>query len=551
MSANKNLFYNLYSKSNNVITAGYTCNSAIDESDTSFDITVNANGKSAGVITDSNGKSIANIDLSEIHVSDITQYTTETRILQPHSCYVLQGQEYGIARAEYYYIIPKHVKETDGYEYYINCDFDIIYDNFSPFKLHVHIDADGYNSITKLINDQLKKNNVLISTNLCELHDNVDKMTHQYLHFISQKEGYFYYINNLRIDINFQSEKFPNSPFKKGISGAKTYIYKLIEDHKPIINNDDDQETYNIDCELYSWILYNYDDAVDEINQFNEMIRCLHEAINNPDEEDYWIEQANIAIQNTVYDNDLFNKYDISNIEKIRDIISDIKNKLSELSEYYKEFYWLREDKHLRIPLMKYPNGAFRGIVLVPDWPINTDDYEYASLWINHIKSFVKLYQLVSKIKNEYVLKNVGVLSSATLVKEENSFRKQNSDFNIATTENAITSLPNGFIEETQEQQEVNDIDTDYLDPYRPNADIADDLLWMGNTYYSRKDDIIGLFRYMQYVNDNNLWDKAGDGYMIIGKEDDPQSQTMNLPTSLLVYNPNDVPIRIRYMIFS
>jgi len=73
----------------------------------------------------------------------------------------------------------------------------------------------------------------------------------------------------------------------------------------------------------------------------------------------------------------------------------------------------------------------------------------------------------------------------------------------------------------------------------------------MGNTYYSKKDDIIGLFRYMQYVNDNMLWDKVGNSYMIIGKDDDPQSNTMNLPTSMLVYNPNDVPIRIKYLIFS
>lgn len=38
---------------------------------------------------------------------------------------------------------------------------------------------------------------------------------------------------------------------------------------------------------------------------------------------------------------------------------------------------------------------------------------------------------------------------------------------------------------------------------------------------------------------------------MIIGKDDDPQSHDLNLPTSLLVYNPNPDPIRIKYLIFS
>ena len=81
MSTNKNLFYNLYSTSNNVVKAGYTCTSVIDENDTSFDITTNINGGSAGTITDSNGNTLASIDLSDLHISGITQYNSETRIL--------------------------------------------------------------------------------------------------------------------------------------------------------------------------------------------------------------------------------------------------------------------------------------------------------------------------------------------------------------------------------------------------------------------------------------------------------------------------------------
>lgn len=552
MSSNKNLFYSLYSKSNNVVSAGYTCNSAIDEEDTSFDITVNSTGSAAGSITDSNGNPIANIDLTNIHVPGLTQYNSETRILQPHSCYVLQGQEYGFARAEYYYVIPKHVKETEGYEYYLNCDFDIVYDNFAPKKFHIHTEADGHTSFVKQINEQLKKYNILISTDLIEQFDDFDKQTHQYLRFISQKEGYFYYINNLRIDINFQSEDYPYSPFKKSITGLKQYMYDLIDKYHPVPNGEEyNPTTYNINCDLYSWLIYNYEDAVKDLDSFDKMIEYLHNAINATTEEEemYWLTKANIAIQNTVYDADLFNEYDINNIEAIKNIINDIKLKFKDLDEYYKDFYWLKEDKHLRIPLMKYPNGAFRGIILVPDWPTNTDDYEYSSLWINHIKSKVKLYQLTKE--KQYMPKIVGVLSNATLIKEENDFREQNPEFGSASVESSISSLPNGWNEETEEQKAVNDIDTDYLDPYRPNIDVVDDLAWMGNTYYSKKNDIIGLFRYMQYVNDNMLWDKVGNAYMIIGKDDDPQSNTMNLPTSMLVYNPNDVPIRIKYLIFS
>ena len=64
---NKNLFYQLYSKNNNVANSGYACTSTINEKDTSFDIS-----DSEGQITDSNGNILASIDLSTIHAAGIT-----------------------------------------------------------------------------------------------------------------------------------------------------------------------------------------------------------------------------------------------------------------------------------------------------------------------------------------------------------------------------------------------------------------------------------------------------------------------------------------------
>ena len=55
----------------------------------------------------------------------------------------------------------------------------------------------------------------------------------------------------------------------------------------------------------------------------------------------------------------------------------------------------------------------------------------------------------------------------------------------------------------------------------------------------------------MEYLSNNDIWIRCGGTYMIIGKDDNFQLKTKNLLQSLLVYNPNDVPIRIKYIVFS
>ena len=50
---------------------------------------------------------------------------------------------------------------------------------------------------------------------------------------------------------------------------------------------------------------------------------------------------------------------------------------------------------------------------------------------------------------------------------------------------------------------------------------IYEDTVYMGQNCYAHKKDVIGIFRYMQYVNDNNLWNKIGQLYITIGNNDD------------------------------
>lgn len=73
----------------------------------------------------------------------------------------------------------------------------------------------------------------------------------------------------------------------------------------------------------------------------------------------------------------------------------------------------------------------------------------------------------------------------------------------------------------------------------------------MGRFCYPTKQNVIGLYKYMSWVNSNKMWQKVGEGYMVIGKPDEPQSRIKNLLTSMVIYNPNPVPIRIKYLVFA
>lgn len=161
-----NLFYQLYSRSNNTLQSGYVCNSAVDEADTSFDIS-----DGAGVITDSNGSTLSSIDLSQIHADGLTQYATDAKILQPYSACLIQGPDQGLAYASYFYKLPYKVKSTEGYESYLDVDFDLIYNTCNTLKYHVEWRADGKTSFVAGINNNLSEVQIPVQISIQNIND--------------------------------------------------------------------------------------------------------------------------------------------------------------------------------------------------------------------------------------------------------------------------------------------------------------------------------------------------------------------------------------------
>lgn len=552
--ANKNLFYSLYSTSNDTIQTNYKCSNLVDENDTSFDISGNN-----GVITDSNGNTLASIDMSLIHEAGITQYNVETRIIQPYSCYVLQGQEYGYANTSYFYKIHEKASSITGYEYYCNISFDLYYDNIQGKGLHVDIQANTIDTLTDLINTEFEQNNVFITTAIQVMPNPETNTNEDYLVFTSQKETFFYYVKNVAIEIVKASEDYPNSPFSDNTDDMLPVIYDYILMHHPILPGTRyDEDTYAPDCLLYEWLITNYEKAIEELYFFKKALILLDKITSYTEEAavNTIIAGANFLLSTTVYNNEVIERYDDNNMYAIMLIIEDLQKYIND--NILPTKIWLKEDIKRRIPIMKYPNGAFRGIVLIVDPPVNGEvvNTQVESLWIHHIKDFANIYipaKSESSKKNSQILynkKTVGVLANATLISEQNNCQSPNSCIccnGIQTNDVLTSTLTDGY--EDSSDCDFIELPDDTCSNSCCNE--TDDVIFMGRSYYSSKEDVIGLYRYLQHLSENRLWDRCNGGYMIIGKEDNPNEKAKNLPTSMLIYNPNDIPIRLKYLIFS
>jgi cell wall assembly regulator SMI1 len=76
-----------------------------------------------------------------------------------------------------------------------------------------------------------------------------------------------------------------------------------------------------------------------------------------------------------------------------------------------------------------------------------------------------------------------------------------------------------------------------------------EDLYWADGHVDTQ--DFIGMYGYLNHVNKNRLWNNLGTFYAIFGQSNDENSNDNTMIPSAFLYNPNNVPVKITYMIFS
>lgn len=618
-TANSNLFYKLYSTPNDVASSGFTCSSAVDENDTSFDI-----DGSEGVITDSNGNELGSIDLSEIHADGITQFNTETRVIQPHSAYLIQGNEFMETYKQQWFRICDEIASVEGYEEYVNLEFDILYkccEKVHNYHLKSFEQRTTFGHICELVQYMLDYLKVPVTISIRQVGDDdccCKKGLYDYIVFQSTKEGYEFMIRNVIIhpimatDSNYDGTdgNYYNSPFK-GPDMNMDWITLLFEKFQPRLVGDDTTHRdttkpnyyYHINCGIYKEFLDLAKTIEDDFSTFCYELDIIKKYFLPLFDKDTGIclFPAQLLELAKKYPN-IYGTYFDPSTEISKYNIYDIVEMLDFIKEYMLQCmingpHSCLEDLNRRIGAVKYPNGACRGIVIIPNWPRNEETDENVLL-INHVAEYVELNIPVSiQQLRKYFGGNIATKHPVRLyekaianVKINALIPQEKSEYiedelalpleDIASNDgfkftfdfmdvpgydkrdfinNDFHRIPQSQMPDDRWEEHNNDIN--YYEPEMYIDENSDDPnIWETNpnsqcTYTDSHLDVkkisIGLYKYMHYLKDNDLWIRVGDAYMVVGKKDNRECRNKNLLQSVLVYNPNDFPLRIKYMIFS
>ena len=179
--------------------------------------------------------------------------------------------------------------------------------------------------------------------------------------------------------------------------------------------------------------------------------------------------------------------------------------------------YPMEEATQLYVPSYKYRNGAFKGIVIKPIFPLYNNDIEeeHKSLKVCHIKDRIAVF--VKNNRGDYFKKCLDVYGNHFDINEFNScilFKDDNYIMN-------------------------DDLDDKWLN------DEENDWVTIENGYNVLRNNYCGLYGYANYATANYLWNNFGDVYMILANSDEPDSNICNLITPVILYNPNNFDIKV------
>lgn len=517
MNKNNNLF-KTYFETSGIKYQGtpLVCESGANAGkDLSFDI-----NNSEGQITD-NRDIISSIDLSDVHYP-LSEYATQSKVLQPYTSYLLCGNVNGLSYAAQFFRVCQEVECAKEWQSFVNVQFNLSHIcNFkqTTTRFETYRDLGDTSDVIDIIQGLFEKQRLPIQIDI-EKREN-----HEFIVFRSLLVGYEFVVSDLRLIPIYQDEDFPDSPF---VSDEVKFSGEGDEDISDFFPDNE------VDCEVINKII-------------NSIINKV------PLDEDF--------------------------IEEWKELIFFMSGYSPDIHKLYEMFPW-------RINSQKYPNGAMGGLVLKAEYPKNIDS-SIQALRLNHIKDCIDVYNPVTMTEDASLVKDCKDdmfddwhtptvhdrvlfqrfkynVRASYINPEENDCRDWMDGGVYVHKEVSDKVEDDGWVSGTRaldiKHRRYDSCSKDYVtnkpDSYSEEdwcgispIGIGDDLYWADGHVDTQ--DFIGMYGYLNHINQTHDWIRVGTFYSILGQRDSEDSNIKTLVPSAFIFNPNEFPVKITYMIFS
>ena len=485
-------------------------------------------------LVDSNGNIVGKIDLSKINAGPMTSWTSGTIVINPGEAKLIEGIEYGKLYKHVYFEVPQiYVSSLDkAWEYLVNAKFTILMNvdlDLREYEVKTTTSVEDKTSIVdrvqKLIDEIGADGNIQVSIE--EIEDGIGN-TKTYLVFKSLVLGYDFIITDLCFSnhrivrgdtLEFIEDLIPEETLED-IHDAEDNI--LFNDGTSFDDNDDFSGPGGEEVGHYD----GDDNLTDQTSADHYYEGQDSQDIEEPDEdapqEDETQEESS-GSQEQQEDSEE-GEEDVSTDEQGPDEEAGDEDDDTILA---RQEFCVDRDKDLEIDAFKYPNGAARAWLIVPEWPTSVDE-QYVSLKLNHVKDHVIVFDHNEDADcNCYDLSEVDVYAS-----ERNEIERHNlKAMRYFTSDNfAYMDSVNGSVTEVLHQEEPCTCPDIKLEIHNPH---------------------IGMYRYLDYVEMNDLWTNVGSFYGLVTNEDLDDVDEKNLANSIFLYNKNPFPVKVSYFICS
>lgn len=475
-------------------------------------------------LLDSNGNIVGKIDISKIASGPITSWTSGNIVLNPGEVKLIEGIEYGKLYKHVYFEVPNIYIDKLGtdWRHLVNMKFTILLNvdlDLREYEVSTTTSpeekADIVDRVQKLIDEVGAETNIQVSVQ--EIEDSFGNQK-TYFVFESLVLGYDFIITDLqfsnhRIVLDDLTNDFVEDLASETLKEIRDTEDNIVfgdetsfKDVKAIVNDDED----------------GFSMSGTEVGHYdgNDIPSDSQSASH------YYDGDPTSAVNGN--DGNHSDDTTEDQVDENSDGSEDVPGDEGDTTILHSMTYLVERDKYLEIHAFKYPNGAARVWLIVPEWPDSVDN-EYVSLKLNHVRDQVIIPNLIQEDECDCIgafkLDKVDVFAEERNEAERHNLKEMK--YWMGDNFTYMDSV-NGSVTEVNHHKDFCKCPDLKLEIHNPH---------------------IGMYRYLDYVEMNELWVNVGDFYGLVTNADTDDIDLKNLANSIFLFNKNQFPVKVSYFI--